>query len=122
MGSTTVFGSIYTSWMLRSVNVLGFGLSVLWALSPLAAQSSLRILSADHGKTLSSPKLNYLNITATADVTALADWKWTNDPGDEMFIGGLVTAKITKGSTTDLWGNVKVPLLSNLTSDTSNWT
>ncbi|KAJ5658986.1 hypothetical protein N7507_005437 [Penicillium longicatenatum] len=122
MGSTTVFGSIYTSWMLRSVNVIGLGLSVLWALSPLAAQSSLRILSADHGKTLSSPRLNYLNITATANVTALADWKWTNDPSDEMFIGGLVTAKITKGSTTDLWGNVKVPLLSNLTSDTSNWT
>ncbi|KAJ5109427.1 hypothetical protein N7456_006102 [Penicillium angulare] len=123
MGSTTVFGTVYTSWTLWSLNLIGIGLTLLWILSPLAAQASLRILSASHTKTSSSPRLDYLNFTGTDDLTDLSSWKWSNDPADEMFIGSMVTAKITKGSTTDLWGNVKVPLLSSLGngSDSSDW-
>ncbi|KAJ5902598.1 hypothetical protein N7495_003126 [Penicillium taxi] len=119
MGSTTVFGTFYTSWLLRSVDFMGLALFLLWALSPLAAQASLRILSASYEKTYSSPQLNYLDFNATADTTALDSWKWKNDPADELFTTSLVTSKFTNGSTTDLWGNVKVPLLNNLTN---NWT
>jgi hypothetical protein len=123
MGSTTVFGTIYTSWTLRSINLIGIGLILVWLLSPLAAQAILRILSAYHAKLITAPSLHYLNFTSTDEMTDLSSWNWINDPADEMFVGSLVTAKLTRGSSTDIWGNVKVPLVSSLsgTSNSTDW-
>lgn len=120
LGSNTVFGNIYSSWVLRSVSILGLELGLLWALSPLAAQSSLRVLSASYEETNSNIQLQYLNFSATADEKDISSWAWKNALADEMFTAGLVTSKLTKGLSTDLWGNVRVPLLSSLLdSDTS---
>ena len=120
LGSTTFFGILYMTWVLRSINLVGLGLALLWVLSPLAAQSSLRILSAAHGKTMPSPQLSYLNITGTSNIVPSSDWKYVNDPADGIFTASLVTTLLTNGSSTDLWGNVKVPLLSNLTGDSGS--
>ncbi|KAJ6015864.1 hypothetical protein N7540_010455 [Penicillium herquei] len=123
LGSTTVFGTLYTSWVLRSIDLIALALIVLWAFSPLAAQASLRILSASPGKTQSILQLQCFDFAATNDITPVSNFYWTDDPGDEIFIASLVTAKITRGSTTDIWGNVKIPLLSNLTEsgNSSDW-
>ncbi|KAJ5707908.1 hypothetical protein N7488_007709 [Penicillium malachiteum] len=123
LGSTTVFGTLYTSWVLRSLDLVALGLTVLWAFSPVAAQASLRILSASPGKTQSTLQLHYFDYAATNDVTPVSDWYYTDDPADEIFIASLVTAKITRGSTTDIWGNVNIPLLSDLakTGNSSGW-
>ncbi|KAJ5730926.1 uncharacterized protein N7483_005434 [Penicillium malachiteum] len=121
----TLFPLVYAAivGLLRSIDLVALVLIILWAFSPLAAQASLRILSASPGKTQSTLQLQCFDFAATNDITPISDWYWIDDPGDELFIASLVTAKITRGSTTDIWGNVNIPLLSNLTEsgNSSDW-
>lgn len=88
--------------MLRSVTFLGLGLGLLWALSPLAAQSSLRILSTSYEEIHSDIQQQYLNVSAPANAQPICSWTWKNDPGGEIFTAGLVTSKPTKGLSTGL--------------------
>ena len=70
--------------MLRSVTFLGLGLGLLWALSPLAAQSSLRILSTSYEEIHSAIQQQYLNAFAPANAQLISSWAWKNDSADEI--------------------------------------
>lgn len=115
MGSTTVFSAVATQLTLRSFNLLGLGLLCVWALSPVGAQAALRMLSVSFRTTSSSPLLAYLNVTATSHLLPAASWSYPNTAADQMFIASLVTTTRTEQSSTDLWGNVKIPILGNQT-------
>ncbi|KAH8703167.1 hypothetical protein BGW36DRAFT_457502 [Talaromyces proteolyticus] len=120
VGSTTVFGTLSTLFSFRSLNRLGIGLFFLWALSPLGAQGTLRILSASYKYTVSSPHLAYLNVVATSSLVNKTLWNYQNSAADDLFIAGLVTYKVTGQSSTDLWGNVKIPILND-TMSAGSW-
>lgn len=116
MGSTTVFSAIATQLTLRSFNPLGLGLLCVWTLSPVGAQAALRMLSASFRTTSSSPVLAYLNVTATSRLLPAASLSYPNTAADQMFVASLVTTSRTEQSSTDLWGNVKIPILGNQTT------
>lgn len=113
MGASSVFGAISTQFSLHSVNFLGLGLLLMWLLSPVGAQSALRFLSASFLNSLSSPTLAYLDITATSNLMNASTWNSVNTAANGLFLASLVTANRTGRSSTDLWGNVKIPILGS---------
>jgi hypothetical protein len=116
MQSRTVFAAVTTQISLRAYNSLGLGLVMIWILSPFGSQSSLRLLSTGLTSTSMTQTVPYVD-TMGFD----AD---TFDAADDVtfFIGGLRPAYVTsllgppsaKNGTLDLWGNVKIPFLSQV--------
>ena len=60
MGSLTIFGTVELQVMLRTFDMLGIGLILLWALSPLRVQASLRLLETRKQPTSSTQVISYL--------------------------------------------------------------
>jgi hypothetical protein len=114
--SRTVFAAVTTQISLRACNSLGLGLVLLWILSPFGSQSSLRILSTELTSTSTTQTVPYVDtIGHDADTFDAAD--------DVTFLmNGLKPAYVTsllgpasaKNGTLDLWGNVKIPFLSQV--------
>ena len=44
LGSTSVFDTVVTQLKFRNIGFIGAGLIILWALSPIGGQASLRVL------------------------------------------------------------------------------
>ena len=61
MGSLTIFGTVELQVMLRTFDMLGIGLILLWALSPLGGQASLRLLETGKQPTSLTQVVSYLN-------------------------------------------------------------
>lgn len=61
MRSLTTFGTVELQVMLRTFDMLGVGLILLWALSSLGGQASLRLLGTGKQPTSSTQENSYLN-------------------------------------------------------------
>lgn len=120
-------GTIVTQFRLRTISIVGFGLTLVWLLSPLGSQSVLRILSTKTNNSAVSADppvpISYLNSRQTSQASTLALNSWfTSFAG--MFTSAILTPDAAKNSTMDTWGNVRVPFFSGLSSttpDTSGW-
>ncbi|PGG97980.1 hypothetical protein AJ80_09602 [Polytolypa hystricis UAMH7299] len=125
IGSTTFFSSISTQLSLGSFNILGAGLFVLWALSPLGAHSALRVISADIRQSTSSVELDYFDLNARGESMNAAYWSGDNDFAGGLFISSLFGSDDSKESPADPWGNVKIPFITgiggNTTANSSTW-
>ena len=96
---------------------------VLWLLSPLGGQSSLRILEIKNQDLASQATLHYFNISSTprlAENSGAGVAFSTSDNRDmENAISALLGASLLAtdsvlNSPVDLWNNVKIPLLDEL--------
>ena len=61
MKSLTIFGTIELQFLLRTFDILGISLVLLWALSPLGGQASLRLLETGTRPFSSTQFISYLN-------------------------------------------------------------
>jgi hypothetical protein len=116
VGSQTVGGTILTQFRLWPLSFLAFGLVLLWLLSPLGSQAILRTLSTTLTSINSTTNITYIS-------TRQASYSGTSQFYDEWFPGfaGLFGASLlapqpVKVGSSDLWRNVKIPILSNTTS------
>lgn len=101
MGSQTLGSAYSTHIQLRIVNPVGICLLGIWLLSPIGAQSLLRIL---HQATRS------IHTTVTHfDHLKQGDSYATNPAGS--YVGSLLASSAVKDGPEDLWGNVKIPFL-----------
>jgi hypothetical protein len=103
------------------MHITGTGLVVLWLLSPLGSQAVLRISSIVPDTTSTNQTLPYLNVS-----------NWNNLPGDgsdgQLFLiapntllnAALISPIASKNAVQDLWGHVKVPLLSRMPSNSTD--
>jgi hypothetical protein len=71
IGSRTVFSTVTTRVSLRSLNVLGSALALLWALSPLGGQSALRVIDTGFKTLHSNSSVLYFDTGAKSD---FAEW------------------------------------------------
>ncbi|KAL4892106.1 hypothetical protein BDV59DRAFT_202997 [Aspergillus ambiguus] len=116
--SSTVFGTLSILYVLRSLNLVGLGLLLLWALSPLGAQSALRILSAEQRHHNTTLQLAYLDISQTTSKSlnpSLVTSK--NDLADQLFVSNILAPRTTRLSSMDAWGNVKIPFVTDTAGD-----
>jgi hypothetical protein len=119
VGSQTVGGAILTQFRLWPLSFLAFGLILLWLLSPLGSQAILRTLSTTLTSINSTTNITYIS-------TRQPSYSGTSQFYNEWFSGfaglfgaSLLASQPVKVGPSDLWGNVKIPILSNTTS--SDW-
>jgi hypothetical protein len=117
MGSCTFFGTISTQFLLHSFNLLGVGLILLWALSPLGGQSSLHVISTAYEPVFSNSSIKYLNSRASPAFTDSGDLSRLELPLNALYSSSLLAPVTVTNSSMDLWGNVKIPILSRLSTD-----
>jgi hypothetical protein len=110
-GSRTVFGVISTPFRLRLLhNVLPF-LLILWALSPLGGQASLRVVFLHGVVSNETVPVSYLD-SFSHPTSSLKYWVLTK----VAFNSALLAPPSSKMGHRDLFGNVKVPLLEDFES------
>ncbi|KAJ4256118.1 hypothetical protein NW762_009194 [Fusarium torreyae] len=119
IGSRTVGSALLTQINLCKFNLLGFGLLILWALSPLGSQSALRMLRTRLQPVLEpSQILHYATDAQSAFTRTLITSASGVDQSNalEAFLQTMYTALLlaplsAKTSVMDTWGNVKIPRL-----------
>ncbi|KAL1641758.1 hypothetical protein SLS58_005797 [Diplodia intermedia] len=127
LGSTSVVSAIITQFQLRAYGPVGVCLMLLWIISPLGGQATLRILDTKLQVDNSSITINYptMNYTAAFDPGYASD-SYALSSKTTFFTAAIMSPASVKHSSVDLWGNVKVPVLESLpplanTEDRSAW-
>lgn len=128
MGSRTVASTIITQLQLRSFNLVGVGLILIWSLSPLGGQSILHILSTPMKPLSNTTNVGYFNSRQQSYATPNGAFRNLWFPGYTVLFGSsLLSPVAVKRSTMDTWGNVKIPYyssvsMSNPGKDIDEWT
>jgi hypothetical protein len=113
--STTFASAVLAQITLRSVSTIGCVLAAVWALSPLGGQASLRIMTVGPKAVTNYAKFDFLSAENSYE-----DWRSSSGGNAwEVTAAGLYLASLTgpqrvKDSPTDLWDNVKIPMLEDL--------
>lgn len=120
IGSQNLTGAVQRMVLLRNYGPLGFAIVVLWLLSPLGGQSTLRLLNVSPSAVPSERQLHYFNVNYTAGtVFTGANYLYTMGASVSALFQASVLASVqAKSSPVDLWNNVKIPMIDEL----SPWT
>lgn len=131
LASQTVWGTFESQVLLRHFTVVGAHLFLLWCLSPLGGQASLRILeTAMHSRASAGDPIVYLPTGAmngnalSNDILMSGDSATSLAAINALYSSNLLAPSSVKTSSVDTWGNIKVPTLSvvgDMTSSTENW-
>ncbi len=112
LGSRSVFSTIKSQLQFRRATTIGVLLLLLWSLSPLGGQASLRVLQRTNRVTRTATTLRYMYTGPYAVLLRSMDTTWSD------FKGGLTSALSAtydaRVAPIDPWGNVRVPLLRRL--------
>lgn len=114
MGSHTLFSTLETHFFLHSFGPLGVGLVLLWALSPLGGQSSLRLLDTTQHPLISSAELQYLSSNQSTSFTHTKFLYTAGIAINPIYTASLLAPESTRLSSMDTWGNVKIPIYEKL--------
>ncbi|CAG9986552.1 unnamed protein product [Clonostachys byssicola] len=123
MGSRTVGGVFVTQFQLRALNILGLSLLLLWCISPLGAQSILRLVEVGNAaETTSRPMMYFDTLGSSPSDNELPPFREheasvqnaTFDRINALYNSVILAPLTIKNNTMDMWGNVKIPFLSSL--------
>lgn len=120
IGSQNLTSAIQRMVLLNRYGPLGFAVVVLWLLSPLGGQSALRLLSVVPSAVPSEVQLHYWNVDYPSN-NAFQGASYMGSLAfsvSALFQASLLASVQAKASPVDLWNNVKVPMLDEL----SPWT
>src|SRR2546423_5123300 len=73
LGSMTITNAITTQISLRSLHFVGILLVLLWALSPVGGQASLRVLGFEARPITNSATLQYMDMNSSYETYMAAD-------------------------------------------------
>lgn len=127
MGSRTVASAFATNFQLRSFNVVGISLILIWALSPLGGQAILHILYTPTKFTSTPANITYYNTrqqSYSAPTGSFAN-QWFSG-FSILFSSSILAPQAVLQSSMDIWGNVKIPFHSSISStgepkDSDGW-
>jgi len=111
MGSRTFFSTLITNFRLRTLAPFSICLIFIWFLSPFGSQAILRSLSVGLNSEHRDINVTYFNTRQAAfsgTITCLP-----------ALIANILAPEQVKNSSLDLWGNVKIPLLSSFVNNSS---
>ncbi|KAI1627703.1 hypothetical protein EDD37DRAFT_663348 [Exophiala viscosa] len=105
----SVFGAIAPQVRLQFLDVAGLLLVLLWLISPLGGQASLRLLSTKASTNLTHSQIGYADPSAqnsgmVSDGFAVVDWASTING---IYVANLIAPLSVKQSPQDAWGNFK---------------
>lgn len=123
LGSRTVFSAFLTQARLGGLNTVGVSMTIIWALSPLGAQSILRILGSKDVTTYGPVVYVDTNTPPLFTGSSFLGSGTTRETFDlmrSMITAAMLSADSTKESTQDSWGNVKIPYLTSYADHTSD--
>lgn len=119
MGSVTIFSALEVQLLLRSFNFLGCTLVLVWALSPLGGQASLRLLGEGTHPIRSQQDLRYLSSDSESLFSSGSGSESSVSAIDGLYSAALLSPPNPQAAGMDLWGNVKIPVLETLQSGNS---
>lgn len=109
--STSLAGTLVSQFQLRAISLIGIILVLIWALSPVGGQASLRQMVLGI-KTATQPASfvyfihhGYSNGFQAVGTNRESMWQIVNT----IFTGGIIGSIASKSSPVDTWGNVKIP-------------
>lgn len=126
LGSSSVFGAFSTQVLMGSFNALAIGLFILWALSPLGGQSSLHIIRTLPSVAVTPKDIFTFNTEIASPFESIRlPLSWLGPQLNGLYVTSLMAPPDVKRSPVDTWGNLKVPLMSQLapnhTANETGW-
>jgi hypothetical protein len=121
LGSQTITGAFLTQIRLRAVNLIALFTVLLWCLSPLGSQASLRVISI-----VASYPGTPVQLT-TLDTFTPYQYGFGQGVSEAMtavanpMIASISAASLLSTRTQDLWGNVRFPMIENLEKNNTGW-
>jgi hypothetical protein len=118
-GSQNVLAALERAILLPGLGFLSIVIVLLWALSPLGGQSALRVLDRKSLTSSSAITLYYFNTTGSetaisGDFSSASSGSFTRSTLNAIFQASLVSINRVRDS--DLWGNIKIPVLQYVPS------
>jgi hypothetical protein len=111
MQSRTVISAITTHFTLQAFSPLGFGILLIWALSPIGSQSALRVLSTGFEATTTSGVYEYIDSTMNNAFETGSGIATINNVLSAAYVTALLGPAAAKNGSMDSWGNAKIPFL-----------
>ncbi|KYG13767.1 hypothetical protein FVEG_14008 [Fusarium verticillioides 7600] len=107
-GSTTLIGAIVTQIQLRNLNLVAISLILLWALSPVGGQASLRLLRPGTRTTKTSHQVYALDPESSWEAGSSNHYPMLTHT---IFTSSLITSKMLYNKPQDSWGNLRIPMV-----------
>ncbi|KAF2190449.1 hypothetical protein K469DRAFT_746947 [Zopfia rhizophila CBS 207.26] len=118
LGSTSVVNTLFTQIILRNFGLIGVSLIILWVLSPLGSEASLRAPSFGFETRSHNVTLSYLSMANAAKMDRRGSYRNAlRVPGAALYASSLLSSPEIKASPRDNWGNPKIPFLSSKSTD-----
>src|SRR5690242_466680 len=111
LGSQSVVSAVGTAFTLRSVNLMSIGLLLLWALSPLGGQSSLRLLHETNKTISETGTVYYSDPAAVMDLHETFSWFTLISA---VLRASLAVSEEVKSRPVDLWAHPKIPRIEQI--------
>ena len=120
MGSQSLASSIETALALRILSPLSVLIVLLWALSPVGGQSSLRLVSFEPKPIFSTKPIYYWSSNTTFPFGGESSSHYTTEPNaiQAIVASSLLAQPSTQLSPVDTWSNVKIPAVHSLVQAT----
>lgn len=121
MNSKNIFDTFRCIFQLRRITTASIFLFLIWSLSPLGGQASLRVLYKENATATDTIPLRYLD-TGPLGQMYTATW---SGAGITQGLGVVLDAALyqdyqTKTGPQDAWGNLKIPRLEGFANSTKN--
>ncbi|KAF2739838.1 hypothetical protein EJ04DRAFT_483218 [Polyplosphaeria fusca] len=107
--STSLTSTVTSQFQLRMVSPIGVILLLLWALSPIGGQASIRQMSIELVTSTSTTAFQYLIPNRNIAGFSASDSDQAFELVNTIFLGSLIAPWETKLSQQDAWGNIKTP-------------
>ncbi|KAJ4248064.1 hypothetical protein NW762_012834 [Fusarium torreyae] len=107
-GSTTLIGAITTQVQLRNLDLVAIALVLLWALSPVGGQASLRVLRPGTRITKTNHQVHALDPQSSWEAGSSNRYPMLTHT---LFTSSLVTSKMLYNKPQDSWGNLRIPMV-----------
>lgn len=123
LGSVSLFSTFSTHLRLRAFNVLAVFLGLLWIFSPVGGQASIRILGYATSSSSVLAPIQYLDVRNNYSANAMADIGEPQGIMNTLYRAALASSWTNQHSSMDIWGNIKIPMIENIThpADSEGW-
>lgn len=121
IGSQNISGAFLTQIRLRSLNIFAIFTIVLWCLSPLGSQASLRVISIVTSYSSSSIHLATINTFTEYQYGYAEGISEAVTTVANPVIASISGASLLGTRNQDLWGNIRFPRIENLENSSTGW-
>jgi hypothetical protein len=127
LGSTDILPTLETMYSLRSVSVVGLTLLFVWIVGNISDQAILRVLSTGFEFSSSNTSFYYFDTSVDRGLSTYSPPAQVVTYGgiaSTVFQAGVLSASVGLNYPSDIWGNVKIPILQDLNAslaDANGW-